>query len=132
MNKSTWICSIAALIVVWLASIVMLSTSLIFVNTFSAFGSNLPAWTVWIISLSKNHAPILFALISTVVIVYLLVRGSIYTLKVTLVIVLLAALYVSITLFAFAMPVAMCGDYWPEWPDAQSNQASSANLDIGC
>ncbi len=133
MNKSTWIYSTAALIVVWLASIVILSTSLIFANTFAAFGGDLPSWTVWIMSLSKNHVPMLFAMISTGVIGYLLLRGSVYTLRVTLVIVLLAAIYVSIALFSFAMPVAMCGDYWPEWPpDAESNRLSITSLESGC
>jgi hypothetical protein len=120
MTTKRWVFKSVALavviLVVWIGAIVIHVAARVFAQTYSAFGSDLPALTAWIIDLCRLGMPWLWAVSATIVLGYALARQTAWVPAVSIVVLVLTVLGLAFTLLAFVEPVVLCGDYWPAWP----------------
>ncbi|MCB1770879.1 MAG: hypothetical protein KDJ31_14480 [Candidatus Competibacteraceae bacterium] len=119
MATKRWVFASVALVVVILVGVAMLAVAVaarVFAQTYSAFGSDLPALTALTIDLSRAGIPWLGAMSATVVLGYAIVRQPTWVPAVSDVVLAFAVLGLAFALLAFVEPIVLCGNYWPAWP----------------
>jgi hypothetical protein len=108
--------ALAVVILVWIAMLAVAVAARVFAQTYSAFGSDLPALTALILDLSYLGMPWLWAISATAALGYALARQPNRVPAVSIAVLAFTTLGLTFALLAFVEPVVLCGDYWPAWP----------------
>ena len=108
--------ALAVVILVWIAMLAVAVAARVFAQTYSGFGSDLPALTALIIDLSYSGIHGLWAISATAALGYALARQPTGVPVVSIAVLALTVLGLAFALLAFVEPVVLCGDYWPAWP----------------
>lgn len=103
-------------ILVWAGATVVSIAARVFARAYSNFGADLPVLTLLMIDLSRAAVPWLWATGATALLGYILVKRPAWVPVASVAVLVLTVLGLAFALLAFVEPVALCGDYWPEWP----------------
>ena len=119
-----------AIAAAWIGGFCVVTTSRVFASLYHSlgFGADLPLPTALTFRASQNHIPWLFALVATVLLVYLFVRASRYLAMACAVVSAVGMIAVSIAALSLALPnYNLCADValWPDWPDWQASTSSA-------
>ena len=114
--------------VVWIASTAVWWASLHFAIAFDEAGADLPQLTVLVVKASRYYVPFIFSFLFTAVFMYLSMRRSRYIFRTCSVMACVAAVYLSVSVVAFALPTTkMCGIMVPTWPQSWGGPQPAAH-----
>lgn len=115
-NKIRIAYGLVVAIAVWTGATVVSIAARVFARAYSDFGADLPALTLLMIDLSRAAVPWLWATGATALLGYILVKRLAWVPVASVAILAFTVLELAFALLALMEPVALCGDYWPEWP----------------
>jgi hypothetical protein len=114
--------ALAVVILVWVTMLAVAVAARVFAQTYSGFGSDLPALTALIIDLSYSGIPWLWTISTTAALGYVLAQQPTGVPMVSIAVLALTVLRLAFALLAFVEPVVLCGDYWSAWPNGLTRE----------
>lgn len=111
----TALCALTATSALWIAAIATEAAARIAYQLYVRLGSELPALSAMLISAVKSHVPLVVAMAGTLMLAWLAVRANSRVLQGCVLAAVIAALMASLTVLAFALPLSLCGNVWPDW-----------------
>ena len=117
------LCALSAITALWFAAFATEVAARIIHQALMRLGGELPSLTAMVVTMVKLHVPWVVAAAATVLLAWLVVRENPCALLGCVVAAVVAALIVSVAALAFAMPLSLCGDIWPDWTAAARDAA---------
>lgn len=122
-----------ALSAAWIGGFCVVTAARVFASMYHSLGlgADLPLPTAVTFDASRNHIPWAFALLATVLLVYLLVRARRYLIVACAAISTLGMIAVSFAALSLAIPnYNLCADVvlWPDWPDWNTGTSLATNV----
>jgi hypothetical protein len=122
-----------ALSAAWIGGFCVVTASRVFASMYHSLGlgADFPLPTAVTFDASRNHIPWAFAVLATVLLVYLLVRASRYLIVACAAISTLGMIAVSFAALSLAIPnYSLCAGVvlWPDWPDWNTATSRATNV----
>ena len=125
-QRLDWFASVAALAAAWAGAFAWTAAARLFANLYREFGGDLPLPTETVVRLAQQQAPFGIAAACTLVLFWLWLRRRGWIVPVSLFILAAIGLGLAWVLFALGLPIALCGNLWPDWPAPWYGAAESS------
>lgn len=107
---------ISVSLVLWFGWAAARSAYSLMINIYQEFGAELPAWTLTNLQILRSDSLFWIVILVNSLLLYVFIKNRAHFLLISAIILLIFAAYLGFALFSLGMPVALCGEMWPEWP----------------